>query len=700
LSNDSSALTREIYSQVKTIFNTRVSPSLHALREGMLWLLPCLTVSAFILFAASLSEFILGKRTDSINTLFAAHDHIASFFPYLLTSAIAYIFAMRWRLARPPIALLSIVYMLMVEQLVPSKDFLLTFKIVIAIVGPVYIAPLLAYFIAKKWTRLVNTDSAGTLVKESLNMIVPAFIVGFIVLLVNAALFTMIAETRMVFGSGLDYANESYGFGVLFAALNSSLWFLGIHGYYALLPMVEYLQEANLLNYAVVSAGGDGVYHMNLSFMGAFVFIGGSGATLSLIAAILILSKNSIHRVIAVASIPIAFMNINEVLLFGLPIILNPRLFIPFVLTPIVNVVISLSVIELGWVASPSVTVPFNSPLFLNAWIATNGDSSAILLQLFNIGVGTLIYIPAVRALNRAYTSKAIDFPVLDTIYMRWQEEARMLKEDTVISDRRNLKRMDEVESQLKKISHKEFYVEYQPQVSSLTEKVIGSEALIRAIDQNGKVESPAMFLPWLEEAKLMKDIDLFVFKQAVKDILEMRRNDVSAYVSVNITPETLLAPDYIKKILQIIAPVSNQIHIEITEESLLVDEHVLGEVFNQFKNLGVKISIDDFGTGYSSLSYVNKFDVDSIKIDRSFVNTLDTTKGIKLFNGLVSLAHELDLGVVVEGVETDFQLAQVPQNSETLVQGWYYSRALPLNEFIEYSHSLNKNLNIHESDE
>ncbi len=106
---------------------------------------------------------------------------------------------------------------------------------------------------------------------------------------------------------------------------------------------------------------------------------------------------------------------------------------------------------------------------------------------------------------------------------------------------------------------------------------------------------------------------------------------------------------------------------------------------FNKLHQLGVKIHIDDFGTGYSSLSYLNRFDIDTIKIDRSFVLALDNPKGRKVFASLQSVAHALDLAVIVEGVETNQQLDAIKANGALSIQGWYYAKSLPAERFIDF---------------
>ncbi|HDY7741315.1 TPA: PTS sugar transporter subunit IIC/EAL domain-containing protein [Vibrio vulnificus] len=669
----------------------RLAPSLQAIREGMIWLIPCLMLSAFALFFASMGEFVSGGRSGWINALYDVHNAIASFFPYLMTATISYVLAMQWKLARPPMALLSIIFLLIVGHVVPADDTLKMFHIVIAIVTPLYAIPILAHLLHVPQLRITNSDSGGKLVKESLNLVLPALLTAFIVVVINYLIFSMIS-----FGDGLklvqlDYANEPYEFGITFAAMNSLLWFLGVHGYYALLPLVELLQQASSLNYSTFVAGGEGHYAMNLSMMGTFVFIGGSGATLSLVVAMLLFAKQKSLKLIAIASIPIGLINVNEILLFGLPIILNPRMFLPFFLTPAVHVVTTLLAIEIGVIDVPSASVPFNAPIIINAWLATSGDWGGVLLQLFNIAVGVVIYYPSVRNLNRLYSNREIKIDFLDTVYVRRREEADTLKDDPIATANDRARRAQEVEQRLEHIGSKEFCLEYQPQVSHQTGRVVGCEALIRAIEPDGTLVYPGTFLPWLEEAGLMKDVDLWVLKTVAKDIQEWNRIGLYVPVSINLTPAFLADQECMDKLEYILAPVASQVHIEITEETLLVDEQVLARSFNLLHQLGVAVYIDDFGTGFSSLSYLNRFEVDAIKVDRSFVLALDNEKGKKVFMSLLSVAEQLGLEVVIEGVESQQQLNHIPAKEHISIQGWYYSRSLQHNSFIQYCINANR---------
>ncbi|MGG5572607.1 EAL domain-containing protein [Vibrio diazotrophicus] len=658
---------------------------MHAIRQGMIWLIPCLMLSSLALFVACIAEFYIGSRPSWVQAFYDMNSAVGDVFPYLMTATISYLLAMQWRIPRPPMALLSILYLVISASLIKTSSTLEMLYIVMAIVTPLYAIPLIAYLFSLKALHVTSSESAGAMVKESLNLVLPAIITLAMVILVNFVILKGLSLFSFDHLLTFDYANNPYIFGSVFAVLNSTLWFLGIHGYYALLPMVELLQQASDLTYSTVAAGGTAPYAMNLSFMGTFVFIGGSGSTLSLVIALLLFSKQKTLRLIAVASIPIGLINVNEILLFGLPIIFNPRLFLPFLLAPLANVIIGLAAVNLGWVPIPSVSVPFNAPVLVNALIATHGDWHSVALQALNLAVGILIYLPAVKATNKVLGEREIRIASLDTTYMRRQEEAKTLTDDPIVLAQQKEHHQARVEKQIQNMSQKEFCLEYQPQVAKHNGAVVGCEALVRAMDDQGNLLPPSSFLPWLESAGLMKDMDLWVFKRVAKDIVYWNQLGIYVPVSVNITPHTLVDDEYLEKIISAISDVSDQIHVEITEETLLVDERALQRALERLHAMKVKIYIDDFGTGFSSLSYLNRFDIDAIKIDRSFVLALDTQRGRKVFASLQSVATELDLAVVVEGVETQQQLDAIADHPNLSIQGWLFSRSLKPEDFINY---------------
>ncbi|MDK9738128.1 EAL domain-containing protein [Vibrio sp. D404a] len=651
-----------------------------AIREGLLWILPCLMISSLILFGASLGEFTVGKDRYWVETLYNAYYQLNKIFPILLTAALSYILAMQWRLPRPPIALISIVYLALFHQ--SFSDVKVTFELIISVVTPLYSIPLIAFFYRKKRLKIVKSDHIGKTVKDSLNLIVPSIVTAIIMLCVSWLLVSTLSFF-LDFG-GLDnlFEHSSFTFGVIYSVLNSFLWFIGIHGYYALMPWIDILMAA-VPEQVVVS---DNAQVVNHSMMAIFVFVGGCGGTLGLVISLLLFTKDRASKLIAIAAFPLVLLNINEVLLFGLPIIFNPRLFLPFLIVPIVNLVISHGVLSAGLVAIPSVVVPFSSPVLFNGWLATQGDFNAVLLQCVLVLVDLAIYTPFVLRMSKLNISDRIAFPFFESSYSRRREEADTLSADKVSEKVSQQRATVELEQGLRRYAQIDFCMEYQPQIQASTGKVISCEALIRAKDPiSGEILYPGAFLPYFEQANMMPDIDLWTVKKVVSDLKLAQLNQCLVPTSINITPETLLDKEVMNRIYRTIEPIADWISIEITEESLVMNTARVLESLQRLKELGCKISLDDFGVGYSSLSYLNQFDVDCIKIDRSFVLSLDNKKGQRVFYAMLKVAQELDLSCVVEGVETQQQLDFIPNESSISIQGWYYSKSLPFNQLQQY---------------
>ncbi|OIQ24568.1 EAL domain-containing protein [uncultured Vibrio sp.] len=664
---------------------------IQAIREGLLWILPCLMISSLLLFVASVSEFVGGSNQTWVQLCYQIYYYLNGLFPVLLTAALSYILAMHWRLPRPPIALISIVYLAIFNRIFQSSQSGEIIELVISVITPLYSIPLLAVLFRHKFFQIVSSDHIGQIVRESLNLILPSILVGIAVISINSSLVLIFDSLNLLSFMDIQYEDSPVIFGVVFSAVNSLLWFVGIHGYYALLPWISVLEQAIPLAQSDLLQAGVTDYMINFSFMGAFVFIGGSGATLGLVLALLLFSKQKPLRLIAIASLPLGLLNINEILLFGLPIIFNPRLFIPFILAPICNLLIAYLTMSLGYVSVPTAALPFSSPMFFNAWLVTGGDLNAPLLQMINIVVSLFVYCPFVMAMNRDNYERSIQFNSLDTVYSRRKEEALVLKADRVATAGIARQKQMGLERKLESISRKEFCLEYQPQICALTNRVTGCEALIRALDANGQKEYPGSFLPWFERAGMMKDIDRWSVLQVVSDVKEARNQGWAVKTSVNITPETLLDYDLVQQLCTYISPVGQYIHVEITEESLLKDHDAINKAITAFRAVGASIYIDDFGSGYSSLGYLSLYDIDAIKIDRSFVLTLDKVKGRKVFHSLLGVAEELGLATVIEGVETAEQLNNIPHKPDVSVQGWYYSKSLPYSQLSDYIRTRNQ---------
>lgn len=653
--------------------------SMRAVREGLLWLTPCLLVSAIFLMLAAMIDMTFGADSLSADLL-AIHRGINKFIPLLAAASIAYMLSIKKRLPRLPIASLCFAYVSIAASLLEAHSgAALTLLLFVAITTPLVTVPLLAFLYRQPWTNVTRDEIAGENVKNALNLIVPGILGGLLVAFVLKMLLMLPAFDSVLLKLELDIGGSPALSGSTFAAVNSLLWFFGIHGYHALLPLIDAMDSALRLNQTAVAMGMPPSHPINSAFLASFVFIGGSGATLSLVIATLLLCKNRMLRLLALASIPIGLLNVNEILLFGLPIIFNPRLLVPFVLVPVANVLLGLAAMTAGLV-SPTITlVPFNSPIGLNAYLATGGDAAAIGLQAALLLMGTLIYAPFIRRIDElSDETTQIHLQSLDTTYSQLHEEATLYGYDPVINA--NSLRTSHYKNavRLATMTEQDFFLEYQPQVCANTRLFTGCEALLRSRDPHGKVRSAGEFMAWLEDARLMKQVDLWVARAAVRQHHVWRGQGLDIPFTINITAETLADPEACMKLIDHLQGAGGYISVEITEKSLIADASHLQSVMAAFHRVGAKVYIDDFGTGYSAIAYLHRFQIDAIKIDRSFVLALDDEKGRKVMRGVLGFAEELGLATIVEGVETEAQMTALQSRHPISVQGWLFSKALP----------------------
>ncbi|AMS22346.1 PTS sugar transporter subunit IIC [Pseudomonas synxantha] len=653
--------------------------SLRAIREGLLWILPCLLVSAGFLILSECAR-VLGFNQQVVGFLAGLHNQISSVIPLLVAASIGYMLAIRHRLPQLPVAFLCLVHVVVATFVLrESPRASATFLLFIAIASPLINVPAIAWLHRFRWTRLVNEDLVGHNLKGTINMVLPGAITAVSLVLLLSLLLLIPYVAQWQGPQVLDALQAPYGSGLFVTLMNSLLWFFGIHGVYAMQPLFDVLDKAVVLNGAAQAAGEPVLYLLNSGLLGSFAFIGGSGATLCLLLAILLFSRSQSMRLLAIASLPLSLFNVSEVLLFGLPIILNPRLFIPFSLVPAFNTVVALAAVQLGWVSPAVASVPFTAPVLLNAYLSTHGDLAAVLLQLVLLGVGTLVYAPYVRAMHRqAAEGGTVYLKSLDMTFRGLEEKGRLLEFDPVLASHRTSARQAVELSRIQQISDYEFYLEFQPQVSTRTGLCTGCEALMRARDSQGTVHSPWEFLQWLAQARLMPDVDVWVASQAVRQYQKWKKGGFQLPMTINISSATLKDAAYGDRLVDILAQAHGWVSVEITEDALVSDIPATRQTIEKLQAMGAKVYLDDFGTGFSALSYLHQFPVDFIKIDRSFVVAQREPKGAQVLTGMLRFCEALKLGVVVEGVETAEQLGFLSTGPEVFIQGWYFSKALP----------------------
>ncbi len=254
----------------------------------------------------------------------------------------------------------------------------------------------------------------------------------------------------------------------------------------------------------------------------------------------------------------------------------------------------------------------------------------------------------------------------------------------------KKVKQNHSLESELRlALSNNQFIVHYQPILAANSRRVVGAEALIRWNHPTKGLIGPGEFVEVAEKIRLIVQIGDWVLEQACKRI---RENIIAGkkdfFIAVNVSVLQIKNKYFLKRIENLISQYNipaNHIEIEITESVLMEDISLSISLFNKLKLLGVKISIDDFGTGYSSFSYLIKLPIDKIKIDQSFVKNLPKdNNSATIVKTIINMAHELDMKVVAEGVETIEQYEFLINEGCQFFQGYYLHRPMEYKEIAK----------------
>ena len=232
-------------------------------------------------------------------------------------------------------------------------------------------------------------------------------------------------------------------------------------------------------------------------------------------------------------------------------------------------------------------------------------------------------------------------------------------------------------------LAHNEFEVHYQPIISLENWRITGFEALVRWNHPETGYIAPLKFIPIAEETGLIIPIGQWVLQEACKQIRQWQEqfpSEVPLSISVNISGVQFCDPELINKTKEILLQTglaAGSLKIEITESAIIENIEAATAILNQLKAQGIKISLDDFGTGYSSLSYLHRFPIDTLKIDRSFITRMNMPKNIEIVSTILTLASNLGLDVIAEGVETREQIFELTGMNCAYVQGYLLSRPM-----------------------
>ena len=410
-----------------------------------------------------------------------------------------------------------------------------------------------------------------------------------------------------------------------------------------------------------------------------------------LILAILIFGGVKSQLQLAKLSIVPVLFNINELMVFGIPIVLNPVFVIPFLCVPLIMTILSYAVMRLGLVPLVVHQVEWTTPIFLSGFVAT-GSVAGSLLQLVSLAVGTLCYAPFVRLSEKSYQAqKNTNLKKIIDVFSQSEERGVMSsllsRHDSVGSIARSL--TADLEHDL---ANNTIDLYYQPIVDK-DEAVVCLEALLRWNHKSYGFIYPPLVIALAEEARLMSRLGDWILDRACSDLDVLKKagfEDLT--VCVNISAAQLEDDRFIDALSRILDRYQvdpSNFELEITESlALRVNRRTKG-LIDAISALGVKLSMDDFGMGHSSLMYLKEYNFDTVKLDGSLVRELLRNSSCEnIISSIVSLGRNMGYRVVAEFVETAEQKKLLLELGCELFQGYLYSKAVPVKDALRFIQS------------
>ncbi|THB64730.1 MAG: EAL domain-containing protein [Desulfovibrio sp.] len=496
--------------------------------------------------------------------------------------------------------------------------------------------------------------------------------------------------SQMLINSLFKGQSGGLGLGVLYTGVSQLLWFFGIHGPNMLFSLEQgTLNIAMLENIQAAAANTAPPHIMTKGFLDSFAYMGGSGATLSLILAMLYISRDKGNRRLCYLALLPALCNVNEPLLFGIPLVFNPLYIIPFLFAPLVNILTAYAATALDLVPRTITSAHWTTPALVNGYVAT-GSIAGTLLQVVNLTIGALVYLPFIKLSERIHFKRqrnaiktlhdfacnALPGPNGQKCMSRSGFEgylARSLADDLVYA----LKQSDQL------------FLAYQPQINTQTHLVEGVECLLRWRHPTYGSIPPPLTVALAEDSGVIDDLGAFVLKSACASFGRWKTGVCDDFlISVNLSARQLENPALTETILGILNDTgtpARHLEVEITESVAVTPIDATYTTLFGLRALGIQVAIDDFGMGHTSLRYIKEFPIDTVKLDKTL--TEESKNGVNdyIVRSIMDLSQNLQLRTVVEGVETLEQCERFQRMGCSVFQGYYFSQPLSSEECFEY---------------
>ena len=551
------------------------------------------------------------------------------------------------------------------------------------IVGSALFQKFEALFETKK---RIFVDGADSVFNAALHVVLPllAVVLCFAVANYLITVCFQVQSVQHLFMRAMDAVffrmSRSYFSGLLFIVLISVMWCFGIHGNNVLNQIAEDMFAA-IIPGQIVSK----------SFIDTFVNMGGTGCTIGLLLAMLIFGKRSSTRKLSrLASLPSVF-NIGELLVFGLPVIYNPIMMIPFVLSPVLCYSSAYLLTRVGFLPQVTNSVVWTTPALLSGFVAT-GSARGIFVQLLNIAISVACYAPFVLL----YEKKSIheSSSAMNELVAILKKSEETTEEVVLTECEGNVGRLAKLLATDLQVSldaskpdgspedaQSPLLVKYQPQFDNHG-RCIGAESLLRWNHQRYGIVYPPLVVRLAKESGDLYRLETYIIEKSIRDSAAFRQCFGERFkLSVNVTVSTLYDRRFVA-FLQTLAEryqlKPGNVCVEITEETELVTSEETGALIRQIRSFGYTFALDDFSMGHTSLQYLQHNQFDLVKLDGNLVRSvLTNARTREIINSIVYLSKSLDFKVLAEFVETVEQKEALEQIGCLLYQGYLFSPAV-----------------------
>lgn len=481
---------------------------------------------------------------------------------------------------------------------------------------------------------------------------------------------------EQVLNHAVSSIDSNFGDGFAVILVTHLLWFFGIHGHNVLDVVIKQ-------NFEDITVG-----IFSKTFQDVFVLLGGTGATLCLVIAILLFARKKSVRNIALMAAPSNVFNICEIVLFGVPVILNPIFLIPFLLIPLLNYIISYIAFYAGLVPRVIHTVEWTTPVILSGYRAT-GSWAGSILQIICVVCGVFIYRPFIRLYEEQSDQRLIQNVKNLVDELKREEECNTISPLTKREDELG-KTARMLAAELKDaVEKKMLFLMYQPQVDS-SGKCVGAEALIRWNHPTVGYIYPPLIIQLAKEKHFLHQIEEQIFDDAAAAIAELNGNvDPDFELSVNITNDSLQWDGFENCVARSVEKHKidcHQLCLEITEQDAFSSSNDVVEKLKNLKKKGHRFLIDDFGMGHTSLLYLQTDYFDVVKLDGVLTrDVIENGRKSDIISSIIHLGHSLKYATVAEWVESQDQKDKLQDLGCDLFQGYLYSKPLRLEEFMDW---------------